>query len=86
MSEQEVSGQDALYCEAKMSHESSFALGDFCRDLAGAHFDYELSGCDVIVVFLVATDLGGIETSVCRSGGIRLENCADGSGGIAEIA
>ena len=66
--------------------QSCFAPGDFCRDLVGAHFDYELSGCDVVVVFLVATNLGGIEASVCRSGGIRLEDCADGSGGIAEIA
>ena len=69
-----------------MSHESCFAAGDFCRDLVGAHFDYELFGCDVVVVFLVTTDLDRIETSVCRSGGIRLENCADGSGGITEIA
>ena len=81
--EQEPIGHDAY---AMMSRESCFAPIDFCRDLVGANFDYKLFGCDVVMVFLVATDLGGIETSVCRSGGIRLENCADGSGGIAEIA
>ena len=53
-----------------MSHESCFAPGEFCRNLAGGHFDYELSGCDVVVVFLVAADLDGIETPICRSGGI----------------
>ena len=61
-------------------YKVSLRQRDFCRDSVGAHFDYELSGCDVFVVFLVAADLGGIKTPLRRSGGVRLENCADGSG------
>ena len=89
--EREMNGQDARWPHrqnacATLSHESCFAPGDFCRDLVGARFDYELSRCDIIVVLLVAANLDGIETSVWRSGGIQLEDCADGSGGVAEIA
>ena len=68
------------------SHESFFARRDFLRNSVGAHFHHELSGCHVFLVFLVAADLGGIETPLRRSGGVRLENYADGRGGLAEVA
>src|SRR6266567_1471349 len=41
---------------------SFFARRDFLRNSAGAHFHHELSRCHVFLVFLVATDLGRIET------------------------
>src|SRR5207237_10403365 len=66
--------------------QSFFARRDFSRNSGGAHFHHELSGCYVFLVFLVPTDLGRIETPLRRSGGVRLENCADGRGGIAEVA
>src|SRR5207248_5022864 len=71
---------------ATVSHESFFARRDFLRNSASAHFHHELSGCYVFLVFLVATDLGRIETPLRRSGGVRLENCTDGWRGLAEVA
>src|SRR5438309_10517971 len=66
--------------------QSFFARRDFSRNSGGAHFHHELSGCYVFLVFLVPTDLGRIETPLRRSGGVRLENCANGRAGIAEVA
>src|SRR5207302_11356457 len=66
--------------------QSFFARRDFSRNSWGAHFHHELSGCYVFLVFLVPTDLGRIETPLRRSGGVRLENRANGRGGIAEVA
>src|SRR5437899_7539032 len=66
--------------------QSFFARRDFSRNSGGAHFYHELSGCYVFLVFLVATDLGRIETPLRRSGGVRLENCADGRRGVAKVA
>ena len=66
--------------------QSFFARRDFLRNSEGAHFYHELSGCHVFLVFLVPTDLGRIETPLRRSGGVRLENCADGRRGLAEVA
>src|ERR1700730_9082430 len=68
------------------SHESFFAWRDFLRNSRGAHLHYELSGCGFFLVLLVATDLGGTETPLRRSGELRLENCTHGYGRVADIA
>src|SRR5207302_7756331 len=82
-----VNGQVARWPHRQDACATKFlCAARFFAKFGGAHFHHELSGCYVFLVFLVPTDLGRIETPLRRSGGVRLENCANGRGGIAEVA